>query len=216
MPIIFILNTGNFLDVTDKPQKVDILVYLGGGGVERIEKTLKLYNNGYSRTNKIIFTGRSQYKDKKKNFTLKSKKTFFINNGIFEKNLVYKKLGNTLREVRFVKNYMDLKGLKSVIFITDPPHARRVKILANSFSSYEDSGIVVYVVGSDVKWWNKSRFFMNKDATIFVFSESVKILYNYIVYGILEKYGLLPYFKKTFGKPIHEFITSIKVFVYSL
>jgi len=133
--VSILFNLGRFLDVTDDVKHVDILVYLGGGFKERIEKTLELYKKGYSRSSKIIFTGQKNYRVSKKNCLLESKKKFFINNKIEEKNLIYKKLGNTSEEVKYVKSYMELNDFKSVIFITDPPHARRVKILANTFSN---------------------------------------------------------------------------------
>lgn len=216
MLVVLFLRSGSFLDVTDPPQMVDIIVYLGGGKNERIEKTLEMYQKGNSKTSKIIFTGQSFYRENSKKYILQSKKEYFIKNDIDENNLIYKKLGNTLQEIRFVHSYMKLNNLNSVMFITDPPHSRRVKILAKTFSSFGDSNMKIQVIGSDVKWWNKNLFFINKEAIIFVFSEYVKIVYNYIVYGILEKYGWLPYLKKNYGESIHKFIESIKVFVYNL
>jgi len=211
--IIFLIffNLGNIFDRTDKPRKVDIIVYLGGGSVERIEKTLELYNKGYSTTNKVIFTGYRLYRSSKKNYTLHNKKEFFINHGILINNIIHanKNTGNTVREVRFVKKYMLEQHLHSVMFVTDPPHSLRVKMLAEEIADFSGNNLEYFVIGTDVQWWDKSTYYLQKNALLFVASEMIKLPYNYITYGILEKYGWLEFVKEHFQGVFHKLKIAI-------
>ena len=56
--IYIFFNLGNFLDITQNPTKTELIVCLGGGlSKNRSDKTIELYNNGFLKTNHIIFTG---------------------------------------------------------------------------------------------------------------------------------------------------------------
>ncbi len=211
--IIFILNVGNFLDVTDNPRNVDIIVSLGGGTQKRLEKSVELFQLGYSKTGKLIYTGPTSYRTKRKNYTVLKKKDFFNKHGISNEHLVHIKAGNTYREVRHVGEYMLRNHLHSVLFVTDPPHSRRVKFLANSICDYDENNLSVYVAGTDPEWWDKNRFFLHKNAIIFVTSELLKFPYNYLAFGILKKYGLYDFVKENFGKTIHKIKDHINLFI---
>jgi len=204
---IFMLNLGNLLDVTTTPKKVDILVYLGGGGVERIDKTLELYQKGYVLSNTVIYTGSRYYHESLASREIDpqySKKTFFIKNGIKKENLIHLFASNTMEEIRSIKKYMLKNRFHSVMFVTDPPHSRRVKILANNILDFSQLNLQVYIVGSDISWWDKDTYFLTKNGLLFVLLETIKIPYNYIAYGILEKYGLLITIKENFGSYFHS------------
>ena len=188
--VIFIsifINLGELFDITKEPKKTDVIVYLGGGERERMEKALELYKLGYSKTDKLIFTSSlTFYIDKK---TVIDKKVYFTEHGILEHNLVHaKKVKNTMEEVLFVKNYMLRHNLKSVIFVSDPPHSRRIIFLAQSIADYKKSGLSCSVVGSDVNWWEKKHYYRQIKAIAMTVSELIKLPYNYFVYGILKKF----------------------------
>ena len=55
------LNLGKWLDVTEKPQRSDIIVCLGGGTLERVKKSIELYKNGYAKHREVIILGESWY-----------------------------------------------------------------------------------------------------------------------------------------------------------
>jgi uncharacterized SAM-binding protein YcdF (DUF218 family) len=176
---------GEYLDITVEPRKADIIVYLGGGGFERMEKTMDLYRLGYSKTGKIIFTASATLYINRR-YVIR-KKNYFIEQGIPKENIVHaKKTKNTMEEVLFVKNYMLEHGLKSVIFISDPPHSRRIIFLAQSIADYKGNGLSCSVVGSDVKWWSKKNYYRSTKALTMVVSELIKLPYNYFVYKVLK------------------------------
>ncbi len=187
--VSILINLGELLDITEAPKKTDVIVYLGGSGSERMEKALELYKLGYSKTGKMIFTGSSSlYINKKKKIGM-YKKVYFTEHGISEQNLVHApKTRNTMEEVLFVKNYMLRHNLKSVIFVSDPPHSRRIIFLAQSIANYEEANLSCSVVGSDVSWWDKKHYYRQSKAIAFVASELIKLPYNYLVYGDFKKF----------------------------
>jgi len=215
--IILLMNLGRFFDITEEPKKADIIVYLGGGGPERIKKALELYKKGYSKTDKLIFTGSpSLYIDKKKKIGA-YKKIYFTEHGIPEHNLVHiKSTHNTMKEVLFVKNYMLQYDLKSVMFVSDPPHSRRIMFLANLVADYSGDHLSCFVVGSNAIWWSKEYYFLNRKGIVFVLTESIKSGYNFIAYVLLEKLGLLEVIKKYFGSIIHSLKKSVNRFFYEM
>ncbi len=189
--IFLFINLGELLDITEEPKKTDVIVYLGGGGPERIKKALELYILGYSKTEKMIFTGSYTFYINKKKKIGMYKKVYFSEHGIPKHNLVHaKKTRNTMEEVLFVKNYMLQHNLKSVIFVSDPPHSRRIIFLAQSIADYNEAGLSCSVVGSDVSWWDKKYYYRQSEAVVFAVSELIKLPYNYLVYVVLKKLPL--------------------------
>ncbi len=186
------MNLGKFLDITDAPKKADIIVCLGGGYSERLEKSLQLYKLGYSKANKIIFTGPLMGRQSKEDLDEFDKMKYFKEHGVPEKNIVYaKNTRNTMQEVVFVKNYMLKHHYRSVIFVSEPPHSRRIIYLAKFVNNYDDADLSCIVVGSDVKWWDRNRYYKDREARRSVIIGMSKLVHNFIAYGVLEKLGLL-------------------------
>ena len=188
--IIVLMNLGRFLDITVAPQKADIIVFLGGGYIERLEKSLELYKLGYSKTDKIILTGSLIGKLSKQDVNGFYKVKYLNKHGVSEKNIIYaENTGNTMKEVVFVKNYMLKNRYKNVTFVSDPPHSRRILFLANFINNYDDSNLSCIVVGSDVEWWDRTYYYEDEEANRFVKSEMSKLVHNFIMYGVLQKLG---------------------------
>ena len=98
---------------------------------------------------------------------------------------------------------------KSALFVSDPPHSRRILFLAKFLNSYDDANLSYSVVGTDVDWWDREHYYRDRDARTFVLSEMIKLAHNFIAYGVLQKYGLLETAKEKFGPLIRFFKTKI-------
>lgn len=179
--IIFI-KLGRFIDVTQKPVSADIIVSLGGGSsYSRIERALKLYKNGFSKSEKIIYTGgiREYYK---------IWGDFLKSNDISKQNIIYIDRSiayNTMEEIFFIKQYMLKHHLKSVIFVSDPEHSRRITVLADNVAGYKDAGLDLIVVSAEQIQWNKEEYYKDMASIKSTMSEIVKIFYNLIKYDTL-------------------------------
>jgi len=190
------INLGNFLDITDKPNNTELLVCLGGGNhKKRVDKTYEIYKNGFLKGSTIIFTGVKKI-DKKFD-----KVNIVINNEVT----------NTMEEVLFVKNYIKKHSINSVTFITEAPHSKRVKIFWENFG-IDRSNTNFSVVASELKSWDSNTYYKNKFAKHYAFLEIKKLLYNFFVYGVLEKLGL----KESFINKYQDKITQTKSNLYKL
>lgn len=199
-------NLGKFLDVTQEPSKTELLVCLGGGIYQtRIEKTLELYKNDFLTTNNIILTGYVNNPHEVKKKIIEDKRITYIKektsndlNIIFEKDLK-----NTVEEVRFVKNFMKENNIKSVTFISDPAHSRRISLFFEYLTGI--NGDFKYtVVGAEDKKWDEENYYKTKYSLNYSLTEVAKIFYGFIKYGILEKFGLDKDFENYFDDELKE------------
>lgn len=176
--IFLFLNLGKIVDATSKPKKVDLLISLGGGISEnRRAKTKELFENGYSNSNTIIFTGYQKFE--------KIEGAYILNP---------RKLKNTYEEIIYVKSYMKEYGLKSATFITEAPHSGRVLLFTKFFGKdkYEFS-----VVGSKFDW-DAKNYYKYPHMRIYVFSEISKLFFNLFLYGFIDTIGLKDSFDSYF------------------
>ena len=180
---IGIKNLGLFFDVTTKPKSSDIIVSLGGDNGTRIKKTLELYDNNLSISNKIIITGVDNFDSKMKLYELDWRADYLIKKGVQEKNIIFNsEARNSFEEMKFIKQYLIEHNIIKVLIITDPPHSRRISFFANTVLRYSDAHIELQIVGSENNWWNAKTYYTNPEAIIFVINESIKYSYYYIQY----------------------------------
>ena len=172
------LNLGKYLDSTTNPSESELIVCLGGGfHINRVKKSIELYQKGYLKGDYIIYTGvkslsKNVYQDIKNNTNI----------------IINDKVKNTMEEILYIKSFIKEHHLNSVTIITEIPHSRRVKIFWDNFG--EDlKDIHFSVVQSELPNWNSEKYYENKFSREYAFSELTKLVYNFFVYGILENIG---------------------------
>ena len=183
------------------PHKSDIIVCLGGGSGERIERALDLYEHGYSRSQKIILTGNIEVRG---NRNIRNKVQYLMDSGVPKENILFlSETSNTMREMRILKKYLLQHHLTSVMIVSDPPHSRRITFLANTIAHYTKEGISVNVVSSHPQWWSREHFYDNRKALLYVVAEIIKFPTNILVYMVIEPLGLYDPIQHYFGDSIH-------------
>lgn len=178
LPVTF-LNFGKWIDTTEKPQTSDIVVCLGGGTIERVQKSIALMQQGYVEKDVFLLLGESWYN-----------MPYIRKNHPELKVEIEEKPTNTKEEVQFIKKYMVENGFKTALVVTDPPHTRRVSLLNSLLSVEGDDDLTFYMIGSDVKWWFKDDYYDHMDSAKAVLYESMKIIYSVVVYGVLHNLGV--------------------------
>lgn len=172
--IIIFINLGRFVDVTQNPVKSDIIVALGGGTGFRIKSAWELYETGFSRSDKLFHTGNEST----------WRNNFLLDNGIDKKNIIYiDVITNTMEEIFFIKEYMLKHNLKSVIFVSDPFHSRRISVLVDTLADYDDLDLHYTVVGTTLPWWNKNHYYHHRGAIKHTLLEIAKLCYNLLKYN---------------------------------
>lgn len=173
-------NIGKWIDVTEEPIQSDIIVCLGGGTIERVKKSIELVERGYADKEIFLLLGESWYNQ-----------PYIKNNYPHLAVIIDESPKNTKEEVFFIKQYMYKHGYKSALIVTDPPHSRRISLLNTLLFLEGDAEMIFHIIGSDVKWWDREYYYNNQHARNAVVHESIRIVYSFIVYGILDKIGLL-------------------------
>lgn len=180
---IIVLRLGSFLDITNNPKKVDIIVILGGGKDIRTRKGAELYTRGFSKYNQIIVTGANLHHDKSQKFY---KIQYLLDNGIKRDNIFHisdELVTNTMEELFEIKKYLVKKKYNSALIVTHPSHSKRTELLANLIAKYNSSNIDLSFVSADeTKLWDKNFYFLNKESILLVISEILKIPFNLIKY----------------------------------
>jgi uncharacterized SAM-binding protein YcdF (DUF218 family) len=181
--VLGIKNLGYFLDVTVEAKPADIIVSLGGDNGNRIKKTLVLYENNLSASQKIIITGVDDFDPTMKKHELDWRAGYLIKKGVIPANIIFNsEARNTFEEMKFIKQYLIDHNMTKALVVTDPPHSRRITFFANTVLKYPKSHLELQIVGSENNWWNVKTYYTNPEATIFVINESVKYSYYYIQY----------------------------------
>jgi uncharacterized SAM-binding protein YcdF (DUF218 family) len=181
--VLGIKNLGYFFDVTVEAKPADIIVSLGGDNGNRIKKTLVLYENNLSASQKIIITGVDDFDPTMKKHELDWRADYLIKKGIQEKNIIFNsEAKTTFKEMQYIKKYLLDHNMSSVIIVTNAPHSRRISFILETILHYNKSGITYSIVGSDDPWWDEDTYYDDPTATAFVLNESLKISYYYLQY----------------------------------
>jgi len=175
---------GDMLDVTQTPRSSQLVVCLGGGTIERLEKSVALMEQGYVSSKKLLLLGESWYNHP------------FIKKNYPDLDVIIEELPkNTAEEIVFIKTYMITNGYQTALIVTDPPHSGRVSLLNTLLSVEGDEELSIRIISSDVSWWDKT-YYRNVHASIAVMHESMACAYSLLVYGVFKKVGMLGTFEK--------------------
>jgi uncharacterized SAM-binding protein YcdF (DUF218 family) len=160
---------GNFLIISEEPQKVDVIIVLSGG-LDRIPYGVKLYQSGYA--NKILLSGGNKYANR-------NMKQLTLSLGVPESSILQEDQSRTTYEnAKYSLKIVQAQGYKSVIVVTDPYHTRRSSIIFNQV--FKGKGIdvtmcsVPYNPAMTYEWWE------DRYSTVWVISEYLKLVWHYL------------------------------------
>ena len=185
-----LIKLGEYLIVEHKAQKADLVVCLGGKGVENALAAIDAYKKGLApyifRAKEIEPDGLDYLKETVKSYpTNFDLFTLIIRGfGIPEKAILSSedRVGSTIGEARLVRKFMLDKGFKSVIVITSLTHSRRAWLTFKKvFKDYDIKIISLpshYQLFSPKDWWTKRKY--AKELII----EYQKLIYYKLAYRI--------------------------------
>ena len=177
VPWMFV-HYGKWMDATDNPKLSDIIVCLGGGTEERLNTAVKLYTKGYSKQKHLLLIGESYD-------TQASLKQKYPQVPIEQ----HHQPTNTKEEVLYIKQYLVKHGYTTALVVTDPPHSRRVWVLDVMLGIKNDGALNLHIVSSGVSWWKAEKYYDDERSGKTVLSETIRILYSILCYGIVDKLG---------------------------
>ena len=148
-----------FLVVEDDISRVDAIVVLGGGGPDRVEHAVKLYQSDYG--NWIIVTGMENRLPGLvvtwPQLAMKHAVSMGVPESVF---ILEERPTSTYEDALYVKEDMLDKGFKSAIIVSSPYHMRRARMIFRKiFEDMEDISLQFSPAGdSDFqaqRWWTR-------------------------------------------------------------
>ena len=178
---ILFVNLGHWLsEPVNKPVKTDLIVTLGGGGIERDQMAADLYKAGYAK--KILLTGMGKIVNSSQHYYEYPRSLFFLKQGIPAEALLFDGLSiNTHQEAINIAIVLTAHHWHSALVVTDPPHIRRV---AFCLSSVFKNNFSYSLIQSDAPTWHADRWWQDENWRRFSLSEVVKLIFYAIVYGV--------------------------------
>ncbi len=143
-----LLYIGKRLIVSDKLEKSDLIVALGGENIRKHE-AVKLFNEGYAK--KILFTGFEIEREDYYRYKLTDK--YFVYPVRF--------LSNTYEEAVFTRDLVVKNNYKKVIVVTSFYHTRRTAYIFKKLLEKEGVKVMVHPAYSrnfDIDSWWKNKY----------------------------------------------------------
>ncbi|NWF73959.1 MAG: YdcF family protein, partial [Nitrospirae bacterium] len=178
--LLGILHAGEWLSATqDVPAPGDVIVALGGGGLERVDQALRLYHNGYAR--RILLTGIRHEAAGPVDPAAQWQSKYLFERGVPVTALMYDEVSkNTYEEAANTARYMKIQGWKTALVVSDPPHLRRLAMVWGPACAQH--GLEYRLVATEPSTWHATGWWRDKVWAKFVGMELLKLSYYAIVY----------------------------------
>ena len=161
------LHVGDWLSKSDAPQRVDVIICLGG--TERVKKAASLYKEGLAP--QVILTT-VQHRDA------------LIRYGVPAESIVVpaRQPYTTYQEALAVAPILRQRGYRSAMVVSDPPHLYRVRWIFHHVLGEES--IRLFFISSEPAW-AKGFWWDSHQNRVFVLTELPKIVYYWLAHGLL-------------------------------
>lgn len=174
--IIVFLNLGKFLSPEDTLAKSDVIVVISGGGTERMEKGIELWNKELAPL--ILFSGASMDPDSPSNALVM--KEVALQLGVDEENiLIEEDSQNTYQNALETRNTLEENeiSVKSLILVTSSYHQRRA---FQNFRKVFSKEIEILNAPADVDFWNRDVWWETEESRRLTFIEMSKIFLGFV------------------------------------
>ena len=175
-----VLNLGHWLSAPGNvPTQGDIIVALGGGGIERVQRALKLYREGYAK--RILLTGLHRTSGMASNHHLHWKSRLLVDGGVPQEALFFDdQSGDSHDEANNTAVLMNTRQWKTALVISDPPHLRRLELVWGSACAQH--GLQYRLIATEPTRWDASRWWHDPVWAKFVSMELLKLAYYTVAY----------------------------------
>ena len=186
----FLTFAGNYLVLEHKPERVDLIVCLGGNNIERGLAVSDAYNAGLAP---LIYISRPRVPDGYDMLEGKNVKypeeadlleVFLKDLKIPEKAVIRDDtyVENTFDEAVCAKKEVVKRGFKSLIITTSPTHSRRAW---RTFKKvFEGTGVMIYSLPTEYSNYNPETYWRERKYLKEVILEYQKFLFYVLKYGV--------------------------------
>lgn len=180
LTLVSLLNVGHWLS---SPRAVpipgDLVVALGGGGMERVQSALQLYREGHAE--RILITGLDSGPGQSGNHHLRWQSRLLLDAGVPPEALLFDdQSANSKEEADNTALLMVSRRWKTALVVSDPPHLRRLDMVwGPACARY---GLEYRLIATDPPTWNASRWWRDRIWANFVGMELLKLAYYAVAY----------------------------------
>ena len=180
LTILSVLNVGHWLSAPrNVPKYGDIIVALGGGGIERVRSALQLYREGYAK--RILLTGLDRVPGQKLNHYLHWESRFLLDGGVPSEALLFDdQSANSHDEANNTALLMKSRQWKTALVISDPPHLRRLDMVWGPACAQH--GLEYRLIATEPPRWDSSRWWGDRMWVKFMGMELLKLAYYTVAY----------------------------------
>lgn len=170
--ILLILGLGWFIAPSDKLEKADAIVVVSGGDtVTRTAEGISLWKDGYAPMLVMVGAAADQGTSNAAVMRRQALAAGVPSSAI----LIEEKSTTTQENAEFLKPITDAAGIKRMILVTSPYHARRVKVTFQKTYGKDYTFIVHPAIDSK---WRRSSWWHSADTTALTLDEFTKTFYT--------------------------------------
>src|SRR5262249_16501 len=137
------------------PEYGDLIVALGGGGIERDQRAIGLYRDGYAE--RILLTGFERDQERRANHYVHWRSRLHLDGGVPSDALMFEDQSrNSYEEANNTARLMKSRQWKTALVISDPPHLRRLAMVWGR--ACEQHGLECRLIEAESATWDASRW----------------------------------------------------------
>lgn len=170
-----VLGVGNWMMPVDQPAEADAIIVVSGGGDERLEKGIQLYNDGYSDI--IVFSGDASDPASPSNAEVMRAKA--IEEGVPASAILIEPESKTTYENAVnTKRMLEANDIThdTLILVTSSYHQRR--LLQNFQHVYRKESITFINQPASVTFWAPNSWWLNDQGFTITAKEFLKVAWG--------------------------------------
>ena len=174
------LNVGYWLSAPrNPPTQGDLIVVLGGGGMERVQKAFQLYQEGHAK--RILINGVDRGRGDKREHYQHWRSRFLLDRGVPYQALLFDdRSANSYEEANNTTMLMKSYQWRTALVISDPPHLRRLAMVWGPACAR--LGLEYRLIATEPPTWDAANWWRDKVWAKFVGMEMLKLAYYAMAY----------------------------------
>jgi len=185
----WLMKAAQFLIVTDKPEKCDVIVALAYPRDMRVRHAIRLYKQGYGQYVAFNFGVGPRtnvpniFRNEPKASPRSIAKDFARDSGVPPDRIITQAdTTGTYEEAVQLKSLMRQRGFRSALIVTSELHTRRAAMVFHKVFRGENVRLLFYGVPVDEEKMSLDRWWTREDELITINNEWVKLIFYFFKY----------------------------------
>lgn len=166
---------GEWLVVNQTPRPSDVIIVLGGGPPERVQKAVALFEEGYAPG--LLMSGGAVYRSHESQAAMMAKQAERL--GVPARAIILESRSQTTyQNARDTERILVARHFHSAIVVSSDYHMRRVMLVFTA--AYRHTGIRLTFTAAPDRAFQPTRWWANRSSAYITVSEYAKYLVNWV------------------------------------